>query len=116
MKELVQNAGSGKKYLHRLQHENHTTANFGFVQPLMVNERAARDSVTLRCGQSVFLTPMSKPTFGRVVCKTYESFVPIVDIWHPYESFWLLSPIMEPTRIISRVLCRMYLRSYLRLS
>lgn len=87
MKELVQNASTGKKYLHNLVHENHTTGNFGFVQPLMVNERAARDVVSLRCGQSVFLNPMSKPTFGRVSCKTYESFVPIIDIWHPFESF-----------------------------
>lgn len=87
MKVSVQNAASDKKFFHDLTHENHTTANFGFVQPLMVNERAARDTVSLRCGQSVFLTPMSKPTFGRLSVKTYESFVPIVDLWHPYESF-----------------------------
>lgn len=87
MKVQVQNASTDKKYRHNLQHENHTTSQFGFVQPLMVNERAARDTISLRCGQSVFLTPMSKPTFGRLSVKTYESFVPIVDLWHPYESF-----------------------------
>lgn len=78
---------SGKKYLHVLDHENTTTASFGFVQPIMVNERAAKDMVDIRTGQSVFLAPMSKPTFGKVVLKTYHSFVPFSDIWHPWESF-----------------------------
>lgn len=78
---------SGKKYFHELSHENTTTTHWGQVQPLMVNERAAKDKITLRVGQSVFLTPMAKPTFGRMSIKTYNCFVPISDIWHPFDSF-----------------------------
>lgn len=86
MKTRVQKL-NGKKYLHVLDHENTTTAQFGFVQPLMVNERCAKDTVDLRSGQSIFLAPMSKPTFGKVDVKTYHSFVKCTDIWHPFESF-----------------------------
>lgn len=86
MKVRVSN-GNGKKYLHNLSHEVNTTSSWGFVQPLMVNERVPDDVITLRTGQNIFLAPLSKPTFGRVISKTYHTFVPTHDIWHPFDSF-----------------------------
>lgn len=86
MKVRVSN-GNGKKYLHNLTHEVNTTSSWGFVQPLMVNERVPDDVITLRTGQNIFLAPLSKPTFGRVISKTYHTFVPTHDIWHPFDSF-----------------------------
>lgn len=86
MKVKVGKVGS-KKFYHDLTHENTTTSSWGFVQPILVNERVPGDKISLRIGQTCYLAPMSKPTFGRCSIKTYSSFVPIVDLWHPFESF-----------------------------
>lgn len=87
MKINVASNVNAKKYRHNLTHRVSTTSNFGFMQPIMCREVSPDTSIKLRVGQSVFLEPMSKPTFGACSVRTYTSFVPIADIWHPFESF-----------------------------
>lgn len=87
MKTNIKSNVNGRKYTHNLTHRVSTTSGFGFCQPLMCREVSPQTTVKMRIGQSVYLQPMSKPTFGSCQVKTYSSFVPIADIWHPFESF-----------------------------
>lgn len=75
-----------KKTKRNLSHEVSTTSDFGFCQPIVCREMVAQDSFNLRLGQIVRLQPLSKPTFGSIKVKNYTAFVPMADIFHPYES------------------------------
>ena len=86
MKINIGRQASGKKYLHPLKRSGVTTSSFGFVQPIQCRELIAKDHVSLRCANLMRLQPLVKPTFGRVDIKTYHGFVPIADIYHPFES------------------------------
>lgn len=86
MKINIGRQASGKKYLHPLSRSGVTTSSFGFVQPIQCRELIPQDHVSLRCANLMRLQPLVKPTFGRVEIKTYHGFVPIADIYHPFES------------------------------
>ena len=86
MKINIGRQASGKKYLHPLSRSGVTTSSFGFVQPIQCRELIPQDHVSLRCANLLRLQPLVKPTFGRVEIKTYHGFVPIADIYHPFES------------------------------
>lgn len=86
MKINIGRQASGKKYLHPLNRSGVTTSSFGFVQPIQCRELIPQDHVSLRCANLMRLQPLVKPTFGRVEIKTYHGFVPIADIFHPFES------------------------------
>ena len=77
----------GKKHLHNLVRQGVTTASFGFCQPFQCREMISQDHIQMRCGQMIRLQPVEKPTFGRLNVKTYHTYVPIEDIWHPFASF-----------------------------
>ena len=86
MKINIGRQASGKKYLHPLSRSGVTTTGWGFVQPIQCRELIAQDHVSIRCANLMRLQPLVKPTFGRVEIKTYHGFVPIADIYHPFES------------------------------
>lgn len=86
MKVNVKNQKSEKKYQHDLSHDVSTSMNFGHLQPLMCRELSAKSTAQLRAAQLVRLMPMVTPTFGRMTLNTYNTFVPIESIFHPYES------------------------------
>lgn len=86
MKVSIARDGAGKKYLHDLNRQGVTTSGFGFCQPLQVREMIAQDHVRLRVAEACRLQPVVKPTFGRLMLKTYNGFVPIEDLYHPYGS------------------------------
>lgn len=86
MKISIGRQASGKKYLHNLERSGVTTNGFGFVQPIQCRELIPQDHVKIRSGNQIRLQPLVKPTFGRVEIKTYHGFVPISDIYHPFES------------------------------
>lgn len=86
MKINIGRQASGKKYLHPLSRSGVTTSGFGFVQPIQCRELIPQDHVSIRCANLMRLQPLVKPTFGRVEIKTYHGFVPIADIFHPFES------------------------------
>lgn len=87
MKVNVRSNAQAKNYRHNLSHRVNTTSGYGFCQPIMGRELSSGCTVKYRVGQAVYLNPMSKPTFGQCALKTYHQFVPIADIWHPFESF-----------------------------
>ena len=79
--------GLGKKsYPHDLSRQGVTTSSFGFVQPMQVREMVAGDHFQCRVGESVYLQPLEKPTFGRVLVKNYFGYVPYEDLYHPFAS------------------------------
>ena len=86
MKISIARQASGKKYLHNLERSGVTTNGFGFVQPIQCRELIPQDHVKIRSGNQIRLQPLVKPTYGRVEIKTYHGFVPISDIYHPFES------------------------------
>ena len=86
MKISIGRQASGKKYLHNLERSGVTTNGFGFVQPIQCRELIPQDHVKIRSGNQIRLQPLVKPTYGRVEIKTYHGFVPISDIYHPFES------------------------------
>lgn len=86
MKVNVGNAKTDKKYLHDRSHDVSTTSDFGFMQPLMVDEVIGNSTCELRTGQIVQMMNLSKPTFGTMYLKTYHVFVPMESIYHPYAS------------------------------
>lgn len=86
MKVAIGRQSTGKKYNHDLSFDVSTTSDYGFMQPFLCYECAAKDSVNLNFAQIVRLNPMPKPTFGQFFLKTYTSFVKIEDIYHPFAS------------------------------
>lgn len=87
MKINVRSNANMRKSRHDLTHRVNTTSNFGLCQPIMARELSPDCTVKYRVGQACYLNPMSKPTFGRCMIKTYHSWVPYADVWHPFESF-----------------------------
>lgn len=82
------NIGTGfKNYSHKYRATNNTTANFGEVQPLMCRMMLAKSSINVDLKQFVRLMPMPYPTFGYVSLKNVAKFVPIGDIYEPFDSF-----------------------------
>lgn len=87
MKVKIKDGSKRKKFLHDLSHDVSTTLDFGFCQPIMCREVSAQDTVQLSIPQFVRLGVVVKPTFGRLHLRTYNKFVPIESVYHPYGSF-----------------------------
>ena len=87
MKVRVQDGAKQKKFHHPLYHDASTTCDFGFVQPIMAREVSSKDTINLQIPQFVRLGIVKKPTFGRMSLRTYNYFVPIETVYHPYGSF-----------------------------
>lgn len=86
MKVNVPVASTLKKYKHDISHDVSTTSDIGFMQPLMVREFPAKSTINFRAAQVARLQPISVPTFGSLSLNTYNVFVPIESIYHPYAS------------------------------
>lgn len=86
MKVKVKNAKVLPHHKHDLTHDVSTTYDWGHMQPLMCRELPAGSKSTLRVGQIVRLMSMVLPTFGRLSLNTYNVFVPMESIFHPYAS------------------------------
>lgn len=86
MKVKVKDASKLPHHKHDLTHDVSTTFDWGHMQPLMVRELPARSKCNLRVGQIVRLQNLVLPTFGRITLNTYNVFVPMETIFHPYAS------------------------------
>ena len=84
MKVNVDKSNLVEKSLHNLIDHNSTTADFGFVQPLMVDELQPDAVANIRVGQVFRLNPMVSPTFGDIQLKTYINYVKSEDLFHPF--------------------------------
>lgn len=87
MKVKVPSAKSLRHYKHDISHDVSTTFSIGHIQPLCVRELMGNSKASLRVGQICRLMPLAQPTFGRMTLNTYNVFVPIESIYHPYGSF-----------------------------
>lgn len=84
MKVNVDKSNAVGKSMHNMTNQNSTTFDFGFVQPLMVDELEPDSNVELRIGQVLRLNPMVSPTFGDIKLKTYLNYVKAEDLYHPF--------------------------------
>lgn len=78
--------GSGKREKHNLSFDNSTTANIGTVQPTMCREMAPNTSYKVKVSSLVRLASMPTPTFGRMSLRHYHRFIPLEDIWQPFNA------------------------------
>lgn len=69
-----------------------TTADWGFVQPLCKVALIPNSDINIKLNSFVRLASMNVPTFGRVEYRTYHRFVPIADLWQPFEAMLLGKP------------------------
>lgn len=86
MQVNVPKASDLKKFKHPLKHDVSTTCDIGFMQPFMVREFPGDSTIKVSSGQIVRFANMVKPTFGTISLNTYNVFVPIESIYHPYAS------------------------------
>ena len=81
------NIGTGyKKYQHQYKSSNNTTAGFGDVQPLLCRMMLPDSSISVKLSQFVRLMPMPYPTLGSIQIKNVAKFVPIGDIYEPFDA------------------------------
>lgn len=77
---------NSKKFPHQSVDVN-TTSDFGFMQPMCgCVELIPNSTLVVQHKGFVRLHTMAAPTFGRVSARCYHYFVPIPDIWHPFEN------------------------------
>lgn len=76
-----------KRNLFNLSSDVTTTNDIGVVQPLLVRELIPHTSIALSCKNFVRLAPMVAPTFGRLSYRTYSCFVPVSDVFEPFDNF-----------------------------
>lgn len=84
----VPNASSDSRSPKNLTHHASGTHDWGFCQPILVNEIEPGSSVKIRAGQIFRLMPMPKPTFGEVELKTYFNYVKIEDLYHAFPELY----------------------------
>lgn len=77
---------SKKKYTRRVDFDNNTTMEFGFVQPLMSKLLEADSNINVSYKQLVRLAPMPCPTFGRISLDSETVFVPLSDVVPFYDA------------------------------
>lgn len=75
-----------KKFKADLGFDVSTTTSFGHCQPLMCKEMVPDSEFNVEVDSFVRLAPMVSPTFGRLKYKVWHNFVPIGDIWKPFEN------------------------------
>lgn len=76
-----------RKNYFDLSHDVSTTADFGFCQPTIVRHMNAGSSSRLKTSVGVRLAPLPCPTFGRIRLKTYNTLVPIQEVFEAYDYF-----------------------------
>lgn len=76
-----------RKNYHNLSHDVETTSDFGFCQPTVISHINAGSSSKLTTNVGVRLAPLPVPTFGRIRLKTYNSFVPMNEVFEAFDYF-----------------------------
>lgn len=76
-----------RKAYFDLSHDVETTADFGFCQPTIVRHMNAGSSSTLKTGIGVRLAPLPCPTFGRIKLKTFNTLVPMREVFEAFDYF-----------------------------
>ena len=77
---------ANKREKHNLSFDCSTSANIGSVQPTMCREMAPKSKFKVKVGTLVRLASMPVPSFGRISLRHYHTFVPLVDLWQPFDA------------------------------
>ena len=79
-----------KKKPFNLNHVCTTSFGIGYIEPISGIEVPVGNShltINPTANAVIRLDPLSRPTFGRLVYKTWTQFVPYKDIWMNFDSF-----------------------------
>lgn len=74
-----------RKSYFDLSHDVETTSGFGFCQPTVVRHMNANSSSKLTTKIGVRLAPLPCPTFGRIKLRTFNTLVPIQEVFEAYD-------------------------------
>lgn len=75
-----------KKSRFDLSHDMNTSADFGHVMPMSCIEMIPNSSIKFHGEHLVRLAPLALPTWGRMAMHVYHRFVPLQDIYEPFEN------------------------------
>lgn len=78
---------STKRYTRDMSYDCNTTFGFGEVQPVMCQLMLPDSDINVSSKQLVRLSPLVAPSFARVSLHTVARFVPVTEIFEPFESF-----------------------------
>ena len=80
--------GTNKRKAHfDLSHDDETSSDFGFCQPTVIRHLNAGSSSTLKTSIGVRLSPLPCPTFGRIKLKTFNTLVPMREVFEAFDYF-----------------------------
>lgn len=85
--EKIEIGVQDKRNHFNLSHDVETTSDFGFCQPTIVRQCTSRSSISGNTNTFVRLAPMPVPTFGRIKVKTYNSAIPISEVFEAFPEF-----------------------------
>lgn len=83
---------NNKKYKHKYEFVNNTTADFRYVQPLFCRTMMAKARISGTVSQFVRLAPLVYPTFGKLQLKNKAAFTPIEQVFPPFAAFMSQEP------------------------
>ena len=83
---------NNKKYKHKYEFVNNTTADFRYVQPLFCRTMMANARISGTVSQFVRLAPLVYPTFGKLQLKNKAAFTPIEQVFPPFAAFMSQEP------------------------
>lgn len=83
---------NNKKYKHKYEFVNNTTADFRYVQPLFCRTMMANSRISGTVSQFVRLAPLVYPTFGKLQLKNKAAFTPIEQVFPPFAAFMSQEP------------------------
>lgn len=83
---------NNKKYKHKYEFVNNTTADFRYVQPLFCRTMMANARISGTVSQFVRLAPLVYPTFGKLQLKNKAAFTPIEQVFPPFAAFMSEEP------------------------
>ena len=75
-----------KRYTRDMSFDNNTTFSFGDVQPLYSQFLLPNSDINVSYKSFVRLSPLKWPTFGRLHLELVSRFVPVSEVFAPFES------------------------------
>lgn len=77
---------NSKRYSRDMSFDNNTTYGFGEVQPLMCQYLSPDSDINIGAKSLVRLSPLKYPSFARVRLELVSRFVPMSEVFAPFES------------------------------
>lgn len=77
---------NSKRYSRDMSFDNNTTYGFGEVQPLMCQYLSPDSDIKIGAKSLVRLSPLKYPSFARVRLEIVSRFVPMTEVFAPFES------------------------------